>query len=114
MHADYIKPAVVALIIANNGTNTVCMRRAEPRKLDMPTTTQPTLSAKKAPYADKKFGGFNMPNEAFSLLGRNFIRTVLAPYHSERITLRDASEYLNRKTKHIPKVAQIVLSEVSH
>ena len=54
-----------------------------------------------------------MPNEAFSLLGRNFIRTVLAPYHGDRITLRDVSEYLNLKTKHIPKVAEILLSEVA-
>ena len=54
-----------------------------------------------------------MPNEAFSLLGRNFIRTVLSPYHSDRITLRDVSEYLNLKTKHIPKVAQILLREVT-
>ena len=54
-----------------------------------------------------------MPNEAFSLLGRNFVRTVLAPYHSDRITLRDVSEYLNLKTKHIPKVAEILLSEAA-
>ena len=52
-----------------------------------------------------------MPNEAFNFLGRNFIRTVLAPYHSDRISLRDVSEYLNLKTKHIPKVADILLSE---
>ena len=71
------------------------------------------LERKKASYADKKFGGRNMPNEAFSLLGRNFVRTVLAPYHSDRITLRDVSEYLNLKTKHIPKVAEILLSEVA-
>ena len=32
-HAYYIKQAIAALIIANNGTNTVCMRRAELRKL---------------------------------------------------------------------------------
>lgn len=71
------------------------------------------LERKKAENADKKFGGRNMPNEAFSLLGRNFVRTVLAPYHSDRITLRDVSEYLNLKTKHIPKVAEILLSEVA-
>ena len=71
------------------------------------------LERKKASYADREFGGRNMPNEAFSLLGRNFIRTVLAPYHSERITLRDASEYLNLKTRHIPKVAEILLNEVA-
>ena len=71
------------------------------------------LERKKSPYAGREFGGRNMPNEAFSLLGRNFIRTVLVPYHSERITLRDVSEYLNLKTEHIPKVAQILFSEVA-
>ena len=55
-----------------------------------------------------------MPNEAFSLLGRSFVRTVLAPYHSDRITLRDVSEYVDLKTKHIPKVAQILLREIVH
>ena len=29
--ADYIKQAIAAPIIANDGTNAVCMRRAEPR-----------------------------------------------------------------------------------
>ena len=71
------------------------------------------LERKKASYADREFGGRNMPNEAFSLLGRNFIRTVLAPYHSDRITMRDVSGYLNLKTKHIPKVAEILLSEAA-
>lgn len=71
------------------------------------------LERKTASYADREFGGRNMPNEAFSLLGRNFIRTVLAPYHNDRITLRDVSEYLNLKTKHIPKVEQILLNEVA-
>lgn len=51
----------------------------------------------------------NMPYEALSLLGRNFIRIVLDPYHSDRITLRDTSAYLNLKTKHIPKVEKILL-----
>ena len=66
------------------------------------------LERKKSSYADKEFGGRNMPNEAFSLLGRNFVRMVLAPYHSDRITLRDVSEYLNLKTRHIPKVTEIL------
>ena len=56
------------------------------------------LEHKKASYADREFGGRNMPNEAFSLLGRNFVRTVLAPYHSDRIKLRDVSEYLYLKS----------------
>ena len=71
------------------------------------------LERKKAENADKKLGRRNMPNEAFSILGRNFVRAVLAPYHSDRITLRDVSEYLNLKTKHIPKVADILLSEAA-
>ena len=65
-----------------------------------------------ASYADREFGGRNVPNEAFSLLGQNFLRTVLAPYQSERVTLRDVSECLDLKTKHIPKVAEILLSEI--
>ena len=72
------------------------------------------LERKKASYADREFDGHNMPNEAFSLLGRNFVRTVLALYHNDRITLRDGSEYLNLKTKHIPKVAQTILGEAAH
>ena len=71
------------------------------------------LERKKASYADREFGGRNMPNEAFSLLGQNFIRTVLTPYHDDRITFRDVSEYLNLKTKHVPKVIQILHSETA-
>lgn len=58
----------------------------------------------KAQNKEKEFKGRNMPNEAFSLLGRNFVQLVLAPYHSDRITLRDVSAYLGLKTKHIPNV----------
>ncbi len=68
------------------------------------------LKRKKAQDAKKDFRGRNMPNEALSLLGRNYIRMVLAPYHSDRITLRDVSAYLNLKTRHIPKVEQVLLS----
>jgi len=71
------------------------------------------LKRKKAANAQKEFRGRNMPNEALSLLGRNFIRMVLAPYHNDRITLRDVSAYLNLKTKHIPKVEQVLVSEVA-
>lgn len=71
------------------------------------------LRRKKASYEGKEFSGRNMPNEALSLLGRSFIRMVLAPYHSDRITLRDVSAYLNLKTRHIPKVEQVLLSEVA-
>jgi Zn-dependent peptidase ImmA (M78 family) len=71
------------------------------------------LKRKKARDSKKEFGGRNMPNEALSLLGRNYIRMVLAPYHSDRITLRDVSAYLNLKTRHIPKVEQVLLSELA-
>lgn len=70
------------------------------------------LKTKKAQDKDKDFGGRNMPVEALSLLGRNFVRMVLAPYHSDRITLRDVSAYLNLKTRHISKVEQVLLSEM--
>ncbi len=76
--------------------------------------TGPKYANNYAANTDKEFGGRNMPNEAFSLLGRNFVLTVLVLYHSDRLTLRDVSEYLNLKTKHIPGVAQILLSEVAH
>jgi Zn-dependent peptidase ImmA (M78 family) len=58
----------------------------------------------KAQNKEKDFKGRNMPNEAFSLLGRSYVKMVLAPYHSDRITLRDVSAYLGLKTKHIPNV----------
>ena len=69
------------------------------------------LKRKKEQDAEKEFGGRNMPNEALSLLGRNYIRLILAPYHSDRITLRDVSAYLNLKTRHIPNVERVLLSE---
>lgn len=69
------------------------------------------LKSKKDSYEDKKFRR-NMPREAFSLLGKSFIRMVLTPYHSDRITLRDVSAYLNLKTKHIPMVEQILSGKV--
>ena len=70
------------------------------------------LKRKKGSYEDKEFRR-NMPGEAFSLLGKNFIRMVLTPYHNDRITLRDVSAYLNLKTKHIPKVEQVLFGKVS-
>lgn len=70
------------------------------------------LKTKKAQDRDKDFSGRNMPVEALSLFGRNYVRMVLAPYHSDRITLRDVSAYLNLKTRHIPKVEQVLLSEM--
>ena len=71
------------------------------------------LKDKKAQSENREFSGRNMSREAISLLGKNFIRTVLAPYHSDRITLRDVSSYLNLKTRHIPKVEQALLSEAA-
>lgn len=70
------------------------------------------LKHKKASNKKKKFSGRKMHYEAVSLLGRNFIRMVLTPYYSDRITLRDVSAYLNLKTKHIPNVEKILLKEV--
>ncbi len=71
------------------------------------------LERKKASSASKRFGGRNMPYEAFSLLGRSFIRMVLTPYHNDRITLRDVSDYLNLKTDHIPRVERILFEEAA-
>ena len=69
------------------------------------------LEKKKAQNKNKDFRGRNMRQEAVSLLGRNYIRLVLAPYHSDRITLRDVSEYLNLRTRHIPEVEKFILDE---
>ena len=71
------------------------------------------LKRKKAQNQERDFTGRNMPVEAFSLLGRNFIRMVMAPYHDDKITLSDVSSYLNLKTRHIPKVEKMLLGEVS-
>ena len=72
------------------------------------------LKNKKVISGGKKneFKGRSMTNEAFSLLGKSYIRMVLVPYQSDRITLRDVSAHLNLKTKHIPKVERRMLSEV--
>lgn len=67
------------------------------------------LKTKRAKNKTKEFRGRNMPNEALSLLGKSYIRLVLAPYHSDRITLRDVSAYLNLKTRHIPNVERRIL-----
>lgn len=71
------------------------------------------LKSKRAAAANKEFHGRNMTNEAVSLLGRGFIRMVLEPYQSDRITLRDVSSYLNLKTKHIPSVERAMLNKVA-
>lgn len=72
-----------------------------------------SLDSKKATDKKKKFNGRDMPKEAFSLLGTKFIRTVLTPYHHNKITLRDASAYLELKTKHIPKIEQTLLGKIA-
>lgn len=71
------------------------------------------LKNRKADYKEKEFRGRNMPNEAISLLGRNFVRMVLTPYHNDRITLRDASAHLNLKTRHIPKLEKALMAELA-
>lgn len=68
------------------------------------------LKREKERSANKEFGGRNMAKETFSLLGRNFIHMVFASYYSNRITLRDVSEYLNLKTKHISNIEEKLLS----
>ena len=57
----------------------------------------------------KGLGSGNMAQEAISLLGRPYIEWVLSSYHNDRITLRDVSEYLNLKTKHIPSLEKELL-----
>ncbi|MBF2759759.1 MAG: ImmA/IrrE family metallo-endopeptidase [Ectothiorhodospiraceae bacterium AqS1] len=64
---------------------------------------------KKASSMNRQFGGRNLPAEALDRLGRGFVRMVLASYHSDRITLRDVSDYLNSKTDHIPAIERMLL-----
>ena len=70
------------------------------------------LKRKKEENKTREFGR-NMSNEALSLLGQKFVRLVLAPYQLDRITMRDVSEYLNLKTKHIQKIEKEVLRRVA-
>lgn len=70
------------------------------------------LAKKKADFKDREFGGRNMPVEAVSLLGRNYIQMVLTSYNNNKITLRDVSAYLNLKTRHIPGVENAILRGV--
>lgn len=48
----------------------------------------------------------NIPVETVGKLGPEFVRLVLDNYHSQRITLLDASDYLGVKVKHISKIEQ--------
>ena len=99
------------------------------RLLTLGLTEQSFYTAKEAEYEEQyytalekkkdvnqtgKFSGRNMSNEAFSLLGRKFVRIVLAPYRSDKVTLSDVSAYLNLKTKHIPKIEQTLLREIAN
>ena len=56
------------------------------------------------------FGGHHSHHEAFCLLGHHYVRLVLAAYQSDLITLRDVSDYLDLKTRHIPQVERVLLS----
>lgn len=50
----------------------------------------------------------NMPREAISNLGRNYVRLILQNYHEDRITLVDASDYLGvraEKVRHVEELA---------
>ncbi len=71
------------------------------------------LKRRSADYKEKEFRGRYMPNEALSLLGRNFVRMVMTPYYSDRITLRDVSAHLNLKTRHIPKLEKALMAELA-
>lgn len=53
----------------------------------------------------------NMPREALSNLGRNYTRLVLESYHQDKITLADASRYLNLRPEQVQKLEQIVSAE---
>lgn len=49
----------------------------------------------------------NMPQEAISNLGRNFVRLILQNYNEDRITLMDASQYLGVRAEKVRKVEEI-------
>ena len=104
------KVSIVRRLLTLGLTNNGFYKRKEEQYSD---EYQEWLKKRKAEYQDKEFAGRNMPNEALSLLGRSYIRMILAPYHGDRITLRDVSAYLNLKTRHIPKVEQVLLGEVT-
>lgn len=49
----------------------------------------------------------NMPREAISNLGRNYVRLILQNYHEDRITLMDASEYLGVRVEKVRRVEEL-------
>jgi Zn-dependent peptidase ImmA (M78 family) len=49
----------------------------------------------------------NMPREAISNLGRNYVRLILQNYHEDRITLMDASEYLGVRAEKVRRVEEL-------
>jgi Zn-dependent peptidase ImmA (M78 family) len=49
----------------------------------------------------------NMPIEAISNLGRNYVRLILQNYHEDRITLTDASEYLGVRAEKVRRVEEL-------
>lgn len=50
----------------------------------------------------------NMPRETVSTLGTPLVNLILSNYHSERLSISEVSGYLDVKTKHIPKIEEIV------
>ena len=61
----------------------------------------------KQEYKDKGFKT-NPPVDAISILGRPFSRLVLETYHSNQITLSDASSFLGVRVRHIPKIEKFL------
>ena len=49
----------------------------------------------------------NMPREAISNLGRNYVRLILQNYHEDKITLMDASEYLGVRAEKVSRVQEL-------
>lgn len=60
--------------------------------------------------AQKKPGGIprNVPRETLGNLGRPFVGMVLQQYHQDRLSLSEAVGYLDLKSKHIPKIEQMI------
>lgn len=55
----------------------------------------------------------NPSREAIGTLGRPFITAVLENYYQARITLRDVSEHLGVRTRHITKIQQLMMGNFS-
>ena len=50
----------------------------------------------------------NMPRETVADYGRPFVRTVLAGYHADRLSLADVSGYLGVKVRHLAGIEQTI------